>query len=151
MLEVGRVTKAHGLRGEVVVALITDRVERVAPGSVLYARDRALRVAESRPHQKHHIVAFDGVTTREAADALHGVVLSAEALADENELWVHELIGLNIVTVDGDTIGTIESVQDNPAHDLLVLEGGLLVPVVFVVGRIEGAVVVDLPEGLLDL
>jgi len=154
MLEVGRVTKAHGVRGEVVVALITDRVERVAVGSVLVAGDgRSLRVVASRPHQKHHIVSFEGVDSREAADALHGAVLSAEPLDDDgnDELWVHDLIGSVVVNPAGDRIGVIESVQANPASDLLVLDTGALIPVVFVLSHDDGAVLVDLPEGLLDL
>ena len=145
-------TKAHGIRGEVVVSLLTDRLERVAPGAVLYAGDRALHVVASRPHQQHHIVSFEGVETREAADALHGASLSAEPLDDDEELWVHDLIGASVVAVDGSAIGTVEAVQANPASDLLVLESGALVPVVFVVDRRDdGSVVVDLPEGLLDL
>ena len=151
-MEVGRVTKAHGVRGEVVVSLLTDRLERVAPGSVLYAGERALRVVASRPHQKHHIVSLEAVNSREAADALHGAVLQAEPIDDDEELWVHELIGAAVVGVDGATVGTVESVQANPASDLLVLDGGALVPVAFLVDRRDdGTVVVDLPEGLLDL
>ena len=151
MLEVGRVTKAHGVRGEVVVALVTDRLERVSVGSVLYADGRSLRVLASRPHQKHFIVSFDGVDTREAADALHGAVLSAEPLEDDDELWVHDLIGSAVVNTEGDRLGVVESVQANPASDLLVLDTGALIPVVFVVSHDAGAVLVDLPEGLLDL
>jgi 16S rRNA processing protein RimM len=152
MLEVGRVTKAHGVRGEVVVALITDRVERVAAGSLLYTGDgRTLRVLASRPHQRHHIVSFEGVDSREAADALHGAVLSAEPLDDGDEWWVHDLIGSVVVNPVGDRIGTVESVQANPASDLLVLDTGALIPVVFVLSHDAGAVLVDLPEGLLDL
>jgi 16S rRNA processing protein RimM len=152
VLEVGRVTKAHGVQGEVVVSLLTDRLERVAPGAVLFAGDRALHVLASRPHRKHHIVSFAGVETREAADALHGAPLLAEPIDDDEELWVHDLIGVAVVAVDGTAVGTVESVQANPASDLLVLDGGALVPVVFVVERRDdGAVVVDLPEGLLDL
>jgi len=151
VLEVGRVTKAHGVRGEVVVALLTDRLERVAPGSVLVADGRALRITASRPHQKHHIVSFDGVDTREAAEALHGAVLSAEPLEDDDELWVHELIGSAVVNTAGDRLGVVESVQANPASDLLVLDSGALIPVVFMLSHDAGAVLVDLPEGLLDL
>jgi len=151
MLEVGRVTKAHGVRGEVVVALLTDRLERVAPGSVLVADGRVLRVEASRPHQKHHIVSFEGVETREDADALHGAVLTAEPIEDDDELWVHELIGSAVMNPSGDRLGTVASVQANPASDLLVLDTGALIPVVFVLSRDEGAVLVDLPEGLLDL
>lgn len=152
MLEVGRVHKAHGVRGEVVVALLTDRLERVAPGSVLHADGKPLEVVASRPHQKHFIVSFAGVETRSEAEALHGTVLYAEPIDDDEELWVHDLIGAPVVTVDGTSVGTVESVQANPASDLLVLDGGALIPVVFVVERSDdGTVVVDVPEGLLDL
>jgi 16S rRNA processing protein RimM len=151
MLEVGRVNRAHGLRGEVIVSLVTDRLERVAPGAVLHAGDRAFEVVASRPHRKHHIVTLEGVHTREDADALQGAVLFAEPLDDADELWVHDLIGAPVVSVDGSSVGVVQSVQANPASDLLVLDNGALVPVIFVVERRGAAVVVDLPEGLLDL
>jgi 16S rRNA processing protein RimM len=151
MLEVGRVAKAHGLRGEVIVSLITDRAERVAPGSVLVAGERTLEVEASRPHQKHFIVSFVGVTSREAAEDLKGLVLHAEPLDDPDELWVHDLVGSVVVNSAGDRIGAVESVQANPASDLLVLDTGALIPVVFVLSHDDGAVLVDLPEGLLDL
>ncbi|HEV3226782.1 MAG TPA: ribosome maturation factor RimM [Acidimicrobiales bacterium] len=151
MLEVGRVGKAHGLRGEVIVSLITDRTERVAPGATLVAGTRSLEVEASRPHQKNFIVAFAGVRTREDAERLHGMTLHAEPLADADELWVHELIGVDVVAVDGSSVGVVESIQANPASDLLVLASGVLVPAVFIVDRRDGAVVVDLPDGLLEL
>jgi 16S rRNA processing protein RimM len=151
-LEVGRVTKAHGLRGEVIVSLITDRYERVAPGARLRAGERVLEVESSRPHQKHFIVAFVGVANRDDADALQGQVLAAEPLDDPGELWVHELIGAPVRSTDGSSFGTIDAVQANPASDLLVLDTGALVPVVFVVERCDdGTVVIDPPEGLFDL
>ena len=151
MLEVGRVAKAHGVRGELVVSLITDRLERVAPGSVLHAGDRRMVVTASRPHQKNHIVSFEGVSSREQADELHGAVLMADPLDDESELWAHDVIGNVVVNAAGDRIGVVESVQANPASDLLVLDTGALIPVVFVLSRDDGAILVDLPEGLLDL
>jgi 16S rRNA processing protein RimM len=151
-LEVGLVKRAHGLRGEVVVSLITDREERVARGSILMSGDRALEVEASRPHQKHFIVSFAGVLSREQAEALQGATLHAEPLDDPDELWVHDLIGAPVESVDGSSVGVIDAVQANPASDLLVLDGGALVPVLFVVERRDdGVVVIDPPEGLLDL
>lgn len=151
-LEVGLVKRAHGLRGEVVVSLITDRLERVAPGAMLMAGDRALEVEASRPHQKHYIVSFAGVLSREDAEALQGTVLFAEPLDDPDELWVHDLIGASVRTTDGASVGVVDAVQANPASDLLVLDSGALVPVLFVVERRDdGTVVIDPPEGLLDL
>src|SRR5690606_38654603 len=141
-LEVGRITKAHGLRGEVIVVLGTDRAERVEPGAVLHAGERQLVVAGSRRHQNGWIVQFEGIAGREAAEALRGLVLSAEPLDDPDVLWVHELIGCTVVDTDGTERGVVESVQANPASDLLVLDSGALVPLVFVTGRSTGRVTI---------
>ncbi|HMQ28332.1 MAG TPA: ribosome maturation factor RimM, partial [Acidimicrobiales bacterium] len=121
LLEVGRVAKAHGLRGEVVVALSTDRTERLDPGSVLHTDRDDLVVSSARPHQHRWIVQFEGVHSREAADALHGVTLRAEPLDDPDALFVHELIGAAVVEADGQAVGTVEAVEQNPASNLLVL------------------------------
>jgi 16S rRNA processing protein RimM len=154
MLEVGRVARAHGLRGEVVVALTTDRTERVAPGTVLTTKKGDLVVETSRPHQGKWLVMFTGVTERSQAEALRGLVLSAPPLdlAEEADvLWVHELVGSVVATPDGTEHGTVVAVEPNPASDLLVLDDGRLVPLTFLVETSTGRLVVDVPEGLLDL
>jgi 16S rRNA processing protein RimM len=152
MLEIGHIARPHGLRGEVVVVLVTDRLERLASGSVLDADGRSLTVAASRSHQRNHIVSFDGVSDRDAAEALQGTALRAAALDDPDELWVHDVIGARVVTVDGTDVGVVEAVEANPASDMLVLDSGALVPAVFVVEqRGDSTVVIDPPEGLLEL
>lgn len=153
MLEVGGVAKPHGVRGEVVVELRTDRTERVAPGAVLSTKGgRRLEVAASRPHQHRFIVSFVDVVDRAGAEALHGAVLHAEPLNDPDELWAHDLIGAPVVDVAGSEWGEIEAVQANPASDLLVLRSGVLVPAVFLVARRpDGVVVIDPPDGLAEL
>jgi 16S rRNA processing protein RimM len=152
MLQIGRITRAHGLGGEVVVVLVTDRLERVAPGSVLDADGRRLTVTASRPHQRNHIVSFEGVGDRDAAEQLQGATLRAPVIDDPNELWVHELIGARVVTIDGADVGVVDAVEANPASDILVLDNGALVPARFVVEqRDDTTVVIDPPEGLFDL
>ncbi len=143
--------KAHGLRGEVVVELITDRVERLAPGSRLLVGADERVVSSSRPHQGRWLVVFDGVVGREAADALRGSTLRAEALDGEPDvLWVHQLIGVEVVTLDGVARGRVVAVEANPASDLLVLDTGGLVPLRFVDGVVDGVATVDVPAGLFD-
>ena len=155
MLEVGRIAKAHGIKGEVLVALTGDRTERVAKGAVLRtASGRDLVVQRSSSHQGKWIVAFEGVTTRTEAEALHAQALFAEPIEDPDALFVHDLIGSTVVdATTGDELGTVAAVEANPASDLLVLDGsGGLIPVRFVVERdADGRLRVDLPEGLLDL
>ena len=152
-LEVGRVGRAHGLHGEVSVAPITNRPDRFAPGSVLYSGERELRVASMRAHQDRFLIRFEGVDDRNGAEALRGALLTADApdTAEDGELWVHELIGAEVFDTAGTRLGSITAVEANPAHDQLVLDSGALVPVVFVLEHGDGRVVVDVPEGLLDL
>jgi 16S rRNA processing protein RimM len=151
LLEVGRIEKAHGLRGQVVVRLLTNRVERLAPGTELDASGRPLVVRAATPHHDRWLVTFDGVATREEADALRGRVLHAPAIEDPDELWVHDLIGAQ-VTDHGIPRGRVVEVEANPASDLLVLDTGALVPVRFIVQVQPGSrIEVEAPDGLFDL
>lgn len=152
LLDVGRIDKPHGIRGEVIVSLTTDRAERVQTGAILHADIGPLVVESSRPHQHRWIVRFGGIETREAAEALHGQPLRAEPLEDPDALWVHDLVGAEVVTGDGRAWGRVVAVLANPAHDLLELESGVLVPVVFVSDDtgLPERLVVDPPAGLLE-
>src|SRR3954447_16942156 len=85
-LEVGRVVKPHGLRGEVIVELTTDRTERMDAGSVLTCSDRELLVERASPHLGRWIVAFAGVADRDSAELLRGAVLTASPLEDPDAL-----------------------------------------------------------------
>jgi 16S rRNA processing protein RimM len=150
LLEVGHIAKAHGLKGEVIVDLSTDRVERLAPGTTLHTDHGTLTVEHSQPHQHRWIVAFRDVTDRESADALRGVVLRAEPIDDPDTLWIHELIGADVCDRAGRTLGEVSAVEANPASDLLVLDNGGLIPLRFVVEHGPGRLVVDVPEGLFE-
>jgi 16S rRNA processing protein RimM len=148
---VGRIIKPHGLHGEVIVDLVTPRTERLEPGSVLQTDAGALEVIESRPHKGRWIVRFAGHDRVEDVTALRETVLRAEPIDDPDELWVHDLIGCEVVLVSGDRVGECVAVEDNPAADILVLDTGALVPVVFVTAREPGRITIEPPEGLLDL
>ena len=149
-LEIGRIGRPHGVRGEVMVTLTTDRAERVAPGTQWWVDDREMVVEASRPHQGRYIVRLSGLDDRDAAAALTGTRVYAAPMASEPDtLWVHELIGASVVGRDGRDYGRVAAVEANPAHDLLVLGDGGLVPVVFVVEHTRGRVIIDPPEGLL--
>ncbi len=151
LLEVGTIGKAHGLKGEVVVDFVTDRLEeRTAAGAELLAGDRRFVVVTARPHQKKWLVAFDGIRDRNEAEALRGLVLSAPALDDPEAVFVHELIDKTLVDQHGTAHGPIVAVVDNPASDLLELADGRLVPLTFLVDADAETVQVSVPAGLLD-
>ncbi len=142
------------MQGELYVTLITDRVERLAPGARLLAGAQWLTVAEARLQQLRWLVRFVGVDDRTAAEKLTNSVLQAEPIEvddDDDALWVHELIGSRVVDQQGVDRGTCVAVIDNPAHDILELDSGALIPVIFVVSCVDGVATIDPPEGLFDL
>jgi 16S rRNA processing protein RimM len=148
LLEVGTIAKAHGLKGEVIVSLTTDREERLAPGSVLDTDRGPLTVLEASRHQHRWRVRFEGFHRREDVEGLNGLVLRAEPVEDPDVWFVHDLVGKPVVLADGTPVGTCRSVVDNPAHDLLELDDGRLVPLPFVV-EVDEVIEIDPPVGLL--
>jgi 16S rRNA processing protein RimM len=150
LLEIGRIRRAHGVRGEVVVELGSDRPERVADGARWFSRDHWLTVVAARPHQDRWLVSLAEISDRSTAQQYTNAPIYAEPLDDPDELWVHELIGAEVVEGSGRRRGRCVAVVANPAADLLELDTGALVPVVFVTERRDGTVVIDPPPGLFD-
>ena len=167
-LVIGRVLRAHGIRGEVVVEVTTDEPDvRYAAGVVLATEpaDRGpLTIEAARPHQGRLIVGFAGVPDRDAAEALRGVRLCVESAelpppTDPDEYHDFQLIGLRAVDLAGDELGEVTAVRHGPGAELLVLSrpagGTALVPFVkAIVPSVDlagGRVVLTPPEGLLDL
>lgn len=157
LLIVGRIGRPHGVRGDMYLDLLSDREERVAPGAHLWCRDQLLRdrllvVAKARRAMDRWVVSFEGITDRNEAAHLTSLEVMAEPLLDvDDALWVHDLIGAEVVEVDGTQRGRCVSVIDNPAADLLELESGALVPITFVESVMDGVITVDVPEGLFAL
>ncbi len=143
--------RPHGLGGEVAVTLVSNRPERLAPGSELHTEAGTLRVVSSRPHQRRYLVTFSGVSDRAGAEALRGAVLRGAPIQDPGEMWVHELIGAAVVDQLGIDRGLVAGVLANPGGDLLELAGGALVPVRFVVRWLPRELVeVEVPAGLFE-
>lgn len=155
LLEVGKIGRPHGVRGDLFVDLTTDRTERVAVGARLHIRDRWYTIVESHRSNQRWRVHLEGVDGRGEAQALTGAVVHAEPIDDPDALWIHDLIGARVVDAAGVERGTCTSVVDNPAADLLELDSGALVPANFVTGVDADAdpvvVTVDTPDGLFEL
>ncbi|WP_328470015.1 ribosome maturation factor RimM [Streptomyces sp. NBC_00448] len=166
-LVVGRIGRAHGIKGEVSVEVRTDEPElRLAPGAVLATDPAAtgpLTIATGRVHSGRLMLRFEGVSDRNGAEALRGTMLIAEVdpeqtPEDPEEFYDHQLIDLDVVTVDGREVGRITEVSHLPYQDLLVVArtggGEVLVPFVMeIVPEIDldaQRAVIDPPPGLLD-
>jgi 16S rRNA processing protein RimM len=124
---VGRITKAHGLRGEVAVQVFSDNPDRFADGATVYLEGgRALTVTTARWTGARLLVAFEGVPDRTAAEALRGrsLVVPRSMLPElaEGEYWPHELIGCEVVTEAGRSLGRVTDVIENPANDLWAVD-----------------------------
>lgn len=129
-LLVGKVGRAHGVRGDLTIDVRTDEPDRrFATGTVFSTPRGPLTVASSRWHSGRLLVCFDGVVDRTAAEALRGTELRAEIDPterpdDPEEFYDHQLVGLRVETEDGGTpvaVGELVEVLHLPEQDLLVV------------------------------
>ena len=168
-LVVGRITRPHGVRGELAVDVRTDDPElRLAAGAVLETDPAAagpLTVTATRWHSGRLLLRFADVGDRTAADSLRGTLLlvdtaDLEDLPDPDSYRDHQLVGLTVVGPDGAVVGSVTDVLHH-GQDLLVVAGSgqrtgaeILIPfVAAIVTEVDleaGQVHVDPPAGLLD-
>ena len=151
LLEVGVIRRPHGVKGDTYVDLVTDREDRLAVGSRLWARGSWRTVSYSKRLPLKWLAHFEGFDDRNAIETLTNAALYAEPVADPDALWVHELLGSLVVEAGGTERGRSVGVLANPAHDLLELDSGALVPITFVVSCTDGVTTIDPPDGLFDL
>lgn len=170
-LVVGRVAKAHGVTGEIVVDVRTDDpVERFAPGNTLRAKasrgrpERTFVVESIREHSGRLLVRLTGVADRDAADGLRGTLFVVDSedlppIDEPDEFYDHQLEGLSVRTVDGEVVGIVAEVLHTPGGELLAVTAPtgaeLLVPfvaaIVTSVSLADGVIEIDPPDGLFDL
>jgi len=120
---VGRITRPHGLKGELSVLVLSEVEGRFAEGAVVYLEDgRALTVESARPHRSGLIVKFREVPDRTAADRLARSVLSVPESSSprlpEGSWWDHKLVGCEVVTESGRPLGTVREVIHTAANDV---------------------------------
>lgn len=168
-LVVGRIVKAHGVTGEVVVDVRTDDPDlRFAPGTTLRGRvkggpERRYVVESAREHSGRLLVRLDGVADRDGADALRGTLFLVDSsdlppIEDPDEFYDHQLEGLQVRTTAGEQVGTVAEVLHTAAGELLSVRTGereILVPfvgaIVTSVSLADQVIEIDPPEGLLEL
>jgi 16S rRNA processing protein RimM len=167
MVVVGRVARAHGNRGEVIINAETDFPDiRFRAGSELRLRRgdviETLKVDAVRTHRGRPIVAFEGVSTMDAAEALAGAELRI-APGDvrplsAGEFYRHELVGCRVETTEGREIGDVQRVEEGSGVDRLVIagrRGEILVPlaadICVAIDPAARRIVIQPPDGLIEL
>ena len=167
-LAIGRIIAPHGIRGEVKVEVLTDFPERFKPGTHVFLgagtedpEARPAKIVAGRPHKGGFLVKLDTVPDRNAAELVRNrylLIPAADAMPlGEHENYLHDLMGLQVETTDGQHLGELREVLLTKANDVYVVRGAageVLLPatrdVVLQVDLSTRRMVVALPEGLLD-
>jgi len=139
-LEIGKVRRPHGVRGEVVVEIYTDFPERIRPKKTVYLGNKHLKlvIESQRTHNEGMLLGFEGVTTPEQAGRYRNQVISIPAAEiselPEGEYYFHELLDLRVIDETGKLLGTLTEIIETGANDVYVItspEGGeLLLPAI---------------------
>ena len=161
-IAVGRINSTWGLHGHVRVTPYTSNPDRFQPGAMLLIQGEPRRVLEVRAPQGYPIVRFEGYPDATAAEALRGALIEIDA-ADlpplpAGEYYLHDLVGLDVVTRDGTRVGTLAEVLTTGANDVYVVRRDgrpdALIPaipdVVLAVELDAHRMVIDALPGLLD-
>jgi 16S rRNA processing protein RimM len=165
LVEVGRVLRPHGVRGEVLVESWSEHESRFAPGALLLGAGRALALISARPHQDRLLVRFAGIEDRDQAESLRDAVLQVRREqvppAPAGTYYHFELVGCTVEDRRRGPLGLVERVVEDGGGVLLRVRvagegespalllpfvGAYLVAVDVVGRRIE----VELPEGLVE-
>ena len=171
-LVVGHLNKAHGTKGEIFIWPLTDHPESTfAPGVDLYLGDAngdlpadspTVRIESSRAYRRGFLVRFEGIHDRVGVDGLLGryVLLAMEhleALA-EGETFYHDLLGMEVVTVEGERLGEVIEIYELRPADLLEIRGpekDFMIPyiaeMIQSVSVADNRIVLDPPPGLLEV
>ncbi len=163
-LVVGRLRRPHGVRGEILMEVLTDFPERLKRGKQVFIGDDRLphTIAARRRHNDGLLLTFEGFTDRDQAAKLRNqdVFVLADSLPElpEGEYYHHQLIGLNVVADTGQLLGTLVEIIETGANDVYAVrdENGrelllpAIPPVVLDVDLDSATMRVHLLEGLLD-
>ena len=163
-LAIGRISRAHGLRGEISMVVLTDFPERFDTTEWVYLGNQfqadPYRVVGHRWHQKNILLTLEGVADRTQAEQLRGqyvqVPIDEATSLPEGVYYLYEMYGLDVVTTDGQSLGTIIDVIETGANDVYVVENQerqILLPaiadVIQTVDLDKGQIVVQLIDGLI--
>jgi 16S rRNA processing protein RimM len=164
-LAVGQVTRAHGVRGEISVTVLTDFPERFETTDWVYLGDaleaEPYRLEKHRWHRSNVLLTLAGIKDRTQAEQLVGQLVQVpveEAVPlPEGSYYLYQLIGLQVVTQDGQTLGVVTNILETGANDVYVIKNDrqeeILVPsipdVIKEIDLEKGQIVVELIEGLI--
>jgi 16S rRNA processing protein RimM len=163
-LIVGRIIKPHGVRGDLAMKVITDYPERLPEIDTLYVGPayEPYRVRRVRFHADGTLMLFEGIEDRDAAECLRGMMVYVHiddaVPLEEGEYYLFQVIGSQVVTGDGQVLGTLTDLLETGANDVYVVTAPdgreILIPVIPEVVRHvdvnKKVVTIDLLDGLIQ-
>ena len=157
-VEIGGIARAHGIKGEVVIVTHDPDSDTLGAVETIYVAGTPRKIVQARDTHRGWLVALEGVTTRNDAEALRGQVVEVDRDAlelDEDDVLLNDLIGCAVKKTDGTPWGTVAAVEAGDFQDLLIIHDGdieRMLPLVDVfVTEIDldhSTITVDPPEGL---
>jgi 16S rRNA processing protein RimM len=132
------------------VDLFSSHPLRTSPKCKLWVAGKWYEIATAKAQGERWLMSFAGMDDRNIAERMTNSDVYGEPIDDPSVVWVHQLVGSSVVDAAGNKFGTCVGVIDNPAHPIMELDNGSLVPTPFIQSQSEGVVVIDPPEGLFD-
>ena len=164
-LAIGRIVRAHGVRGEISVAVLTDFPERFETLEWVYVGNefeaQPFRLEKHRWHKKNVLLTLAEITSRTQAEQLRGQFIQVpvgEAIPlPDGGYYLYQLIGLQAITATGELLGTIDSVIETGANDVYIIKSDerteLLIPaiadVIKSVDLDKRQIIIELMDGLI--
>jgi len=161
---IGKFRRPHGIRGEVRMTVLTDFPELISPGQVIYAGERysAYTVREIRWHGGDMLVSLKELPDRTAVEIFRNVMvyMKSEDMPElpEGDYFIHQLVGMEVITDQGEKLGTLKEILITGANDVYLVESPegkeLMIPaiedVVLDINQDSGQILVHIISGLLD-
>jgi 16S rRNA processing protein RimM len=139
---IGRIARAHGVSGELAVDVLTDFPERFDELAQVWLGQSSTEatpyvVTQSRKHKNRVLLTLEGITTKDQADLMHGVLVQIPAddleALPEGQYYAHELLGVSVVDEEGEELGELAEILETGANDVYIIrgpKGELLVPAI---------------------
>lgn len=128
---VGKIVGAFGIKGQLKVEMLTNFPARFDKGSILYLDGKPIKIEKSQFHKGRPLIKLAGIDTLSHAETLQWKILEADGVPEmgDGEYLIEDLIGLKVVTVEGEEIGVVDDIEEYPAHDV-VLVGEIRIPLI---------------------
>lgn len=126
-LAVGTLRRSHGIRGDMLLDVMTDFPDRLKPGTKIFLGDKKipLKITRRRPHNEGLLLGFEGISNAEQTARYRAqvayVLAEDRPVLPEGEYYHHQILGMQVVDEDGTALGVISEIIETGANDVYVI------------------------------